>query len=148
MYKSNTCCERKTALSKNVANSVFFFSFKIGSGNRPNSQLKQVYIFPEWKLKIPNGRFIILFSDLIILFISSTIVNIIVKTLLFSILTHFLAKQQHYFPNFNQNATNFPNPKWPGSIPKMVQISSLATQSENLQLKQAFNVWYIGRMLE
>ena len=47
------------------------------------------------------------------------------KTRVFSILKHFKAKQQHLFPNFSQNAANFPNPKGPGPIPKMVKKNTV-----------------------
>ena len=95
-----------------------FFISESGPVIGPIPNESCIYFFPKWELKIPNGR--LFFLDLSILFISnpyisSTLVNIILNTLL----KHFLAKQEHRFPNFSQYIANFPNPKGPGPIPKM-----------------------------
>ena len=100
-------------------------SFTFGSGKQTHSQWKKVYIFPKWKLKIPNGRFakkIIIYIS-IFCYLPSKFNHSKYNTGHSFILNFeaYFAKQQHKFPNFSQNAANFPNSKGPGPIPKMVK---------------------------
>ena len=83
-----------------------------------NSQLKVKKIKKSFFFR--SQHFVYLLSS----YISSTLVNITLKTLLFSILKHYFSKnnKKHLFPNFSPNTVNCPNPKGPGPIPKMVKI--------------------------